>query len=380
MIAANPSSDDNGPSTPIPHVLHVVGTDTIARFGRMFRQLGIALADEGVRVSLMTDDAEAAAELDGTPISDCFFRPLRGWGVWRIHGYLRRQFDPPPDIVHLWGADCLGYLSDWTLHGGAALVIHLTALEEIERVMRRGLRVNETIVAGCDGFGELLRERWPIHSGSVRVLKPALLPPEQVRELSVRGRTLGVVWAGEMRKGCGLEVLIEAAARLVSKDCDLQIALIGRGPETGRYWHEIMRQGVAGSFSLVAEPRIWDRAIPGADVCVVPASQHDLMLAPLLAMACGKVVIASRDQTAEWFLEDQNCLQFTPGSAVELAYHLTRVAVAHPNALAVARAAAAYAREHHAVTRLAADLASLYHELCSVPAKRSRTISVGART
>lgn len=364
-MASDPnSSDDNEAPPTLPHVLHVAGADVFARFGRMFRQLGIALADEGVRVSLLTDDAQAAAELDGTPIDDFFFRPLRGWGVWRLHGFLRKQFDPAPDVVHLWGADWLGYLSDWTLHAGAALLIHLSTLDEIERVMRRGLRENETIIAACDEYRAMLREHWPKRADSFRVMKPALLPPEQVRDLSVRGRTLGVVWSGLIEKECGLEVLIEAAARLVSKGCDLQIALIGQGSATQYYWREIVRQGVAGCFSLIAEPRVWDQATPGADVCVVPTSQHELSLAPLLAMACGKVVIASRDQTAEWFIENENCLQFTPGSAVELAYHLTRTTVAHPNVLAVARAAAAYAREHHTITRLASDLAALYHELC----------------
>lgn len=363
-MASDPNSNDEDGAPPsIPHVLHVVGADAFARFGRMFRQLGIALADEGIRVSLLTDDAEAVAELDGTPVDACFFQPMRGWGVWRLHGFLRRRFDPIPSAVHLWGADCLGYLSDWTLHGDADLLIHLTTLDEVERVTRRGLRENETILAGCDEYRAMLCERWPTMTDAFHVMKPALLPPEQARELSVRGRTLGVVWAGAIRKDCGLEVLIEAAARLVSKECDLQIALIGQGPATRRYWREIVRQGVAGCFSMVAEPRVWDQAMRGADVCVVPMSQRDLSLAPLLAMACGRIVIASRDQTAEWFIEDENCLQFTPGSAVELAYHLTRAAVAHPNVLAVARGAAAYAREHHAVTRLAGDLAELYHGL-----------------
>ncbi|MFQ5806175.1 MAG: glycosyltransferase [Phycisphaerae bacterium] len=348
---------------PIPHVLHVADADAFARFGRMFRQLGLALSDEGVRVSLLTDDAEAAAELDGTPVEDYLFQPLGGWGVWRLPGFLRRQFDPPPDVVHLWGTTCLRYLSDWTRGCQASLLIHATSLHDVERLKRRGVRSNEYPVAGCDEYGESLRDRYPTLADSVQVLKPALLPPEKVPGLAVRGKTLGLLWTGPIDKHCGLEVLIEAVARLRRKEFDLQVALIGRGPATRHIWQEIRRQRVPDCFSLIAEPKLWDQAMAGADICVVPTSQHDLALAPLLAMALGKVVVASRDQVADWFIEHETTLQFTPGSAVELAYHVTRTAAAHPNVLAVARGAVAYVHQNHAVTHLASELAGLYHTL-----------------
>ena len=137
----------------IPHVLHVVDKEVFARFGRMFRQLGIALSDEGVRVSLLTDDTEAAAELDGTPIAERLFRPLRGWGVWRLHSYLRREFEPPPDIVHVWGTAALGFLSEWTLQSGATLLIHTTSLNNFDYLSRRGVRDNEILLAACDHYG-----------------------------------------------------------------------------------------------------------------------------------------------------------------------------------------------------------------------------------
>ena len=114
---------------------------------------------------------------------------------------------------------------------------------------------------------------------------------------------------------------------------------------------------------MIAEPNLWDQAMAGADIYVVPTCQRELSLAPLLAMALGKVVVTSRDQVTDWFIEGETSLQFTPGSAVELAYHITRTADAHPNVLAMARGAAEYVRQHHAVTDLAAELAGLYHTL-----------------
>jgi glycosyltransferase involved in cell wall biosynthesis len=363
MAVSDAAGANNESTAPIPHVLHVADAGVFARFGRMFRQLGLALSEEGVRVSLLTDDAEAAAELDGTPVADHLFRPFSGWGVWRLHGYLRRQFDPPPDVVHLWSTTSLGFLSDWTLACNATLVIHVTSLSDVERLKRRGVRGNEQLLAACDEYGELLRERWPTLADSVRVFRPALLPPEKVPELAVRGKTLGLLWSGSLDKQCGLEVLIEAVAQLRARKRDLHLGLIGRGPATRAIWQEIRRKGVLDCCSIIGEPNLWDQVTAGAHMVVVPSCQHELSLAPLLAMSLGRVVVASRDQVADWFIEDETSLQFTPGSAAELADHVTRTARAHPNVLAVARGASEYVRRHHAITILAAELAALYHTL-----------------
>ena len=362
MADSNPGGNSATPP-PAPGVLHVANAEAFARFGRMFRQLGLALTDAGIRVSLLTDDAEAAAGLDGTPVEDYFFRPLSGWGTWRLHGYLRRQFEPPPDIVHVWGTPALAYFSDWTLSRGKALVIHVTSLHDIEHLKHRGLRDNERVIAACTEFAELLCDRWPTLVGSFRVQPPALLLPEEAPPLAVRNRTLGLVWTGHIGTDAGLDILVDAVARLGAQNCDLQLALIGTGPATRQVWRNIRARGVQDRVSIVAEPNLWDSALPGTDILVVPTCQHDLALAPLLAMAHGKVVIASRDQIAEWFIEDETALQFTPGSAVELAYHVTRTAASHPSVMAVARGAAEYARQHHTITHLASELDTLYRTL-----------------
>jgi glycosyltransferase involved in cell wall biosynthesis len=363
-MPANDATDANHEAPPpIPQVLIVADADAFARFGRMFRQLGLALTEEGVRVSVLTDDAHAAAELDGTPIEDHLFRPLAGWRAWRLPAYLRRQFARPPDVVHLWGTTALQYVSGWTLATDTPLLIHVTARRDVELLERRGLRSNEHLVTACEEYGQTLADRWPTLAHALSVLKPSLLIPERVPGLAVRDKTLGLVWAGTIDKHSRLEVLIEAVARLQAKGTDLQLALIGSGPAVRQIWQEIRRQRVQHCCSLIAKPKLWDQAIAGADIYVLPACQHELSLAPLLSMALGRLVIASRDQVAEWFVEDETTLQFTPGSAVELAYHVTRAAIGHPQVLAVARAAAEYVQRHHAVTQLAAKLAELYREL-----------------
>jgi len=363
MTVVNADSQDCDASKPIPRVLHVADAGHFARFGRMYRELGLALNDAGIHVSLLTDDAEAAAGFEGTPIAGHFFRPLRGWGIWRMHNYLRRQFDPPPDVVHLWGTGAIGYLSDWTQHNDATLVIHACSMNDIEKMKRRGLHHNERLIAACGELGDILNKHLSAAASPVLVYRPALLWPRRTRVSSPRDHIPGVIWTGAITRDCGLEVLIQAIASLREKGAEFQVGLIGEGAATRKVWREIRRHRVSDRFSIITEPRVWDQTCAGADILVLPRRQRELSLAPLLAMALGIIVIASRDQIADWFIEDQTSLQFTPNSTVELAYHLSRAAAGHPSVMELARRASDYVREYHAITVLADKLAALYRDL-----------------
>jgi glycosyltransferase involved in cell wall biosynthesis len=333
------------------------------RFGHMFRQLGLGLYEEGWRVSLLTDDAEAVADLEGTPIEARGVGGLSGWRTWRLGTYLASQFSPPPALVHVWGTACLRPLAEWTQRYGIPLLIHLISVADLDRLRRRGMRSNQHGAAACLRFSTALQQRWPLVGESVHVVTPGLLIPDLSERSATSEHTLGVVWTGRFDQHSGLDVLIEAIGQLRRRDHDVHVVLIGIGPSGRSIWQDARRHGVADCVSLIDEPLLWPGAVSGADVCVVPACQTELGLAPLVMMALGRIVIASRDQLAEWFVEDETAWQFTPGSAVELAYHLSRAAEGHPAALTLAGSAASYVRAHHSITRLITQLAQIYEAL-----------------
>lgn len=245
---------------------------------------------------------------------------------------------------------------------GLPVLVHALSARDIEYVVRRRSPPNLHVALGSSGLLRLARKRSPGLAEEFRVLLPAFLMPDlsDESENNVTSHTLGVIWAGRVDESAGLETLVDAVARLRHKGCDLQAALVGSGPAEGAVRERIRTARVQDCVSLIDEPRLWDRVMRGVDVCVVPSRQHELGLAPLLAMAMGKVVVSSRDQLAEWFIEDQTVWQFTPGSAVELAYHLERVAEGHRRARELGGSAAAYVHRHHAVGRLVQDLRTAY--------------------
>ena len=73
--------------------------------------------------------------------------------------------------------------------------------------------------------------------------------------------------------------------------------------------------------------------------------------------------VASRDQPAQWFIEGQTAWQFTPGSAVELAYLLTRAADQPQHVQETTATAATYFDTHHSIGALLARLAALYRSI-----------------
>jgi glycosyltransferase involved in cell wall biosynthesis len=358
-VAAVKSRDDTSEAS--LHVLHVADYDFFDRFGRMFRHLVLAQDAEGLRVALLTDDPVAVADMEGTPIECHWVAALSGWRSWQPLRQFTRRPGPRPDAVHVWSTARLDGIGPWALRVGVPVVAHVLAGADVETVVRRRWREHIYVAAACEGLRQRLGAYRFRRGTAARLLSPALLMPEAApAEASVEGHTLGVLWAGRMTSDAGLETLVEAVATLRRKQQDVQVVLIGAGPEGGSVRARIKAQGLQDCVSLVEEPDLWDQALAGADVCVVPACQEELLLTPLVAMALGKIVIASRDQLAEWFVEDRTAWQFTPGRAVELAYHLARAAERDQHAEDLRQSALAYVKEHHSIGRLVSGSLEMY--------------------
>jgi len=89
-------------------------------------------------------------------------------------------------------------------------------------------------------------------------------------------------------------------------------------------------------------------------------------------MAHGKTVIAARHQPADWFIEDRTAWQFSPGSAVELAYLLARAIERPQQAQALGESAAAYVRAHHAPSTAVDELLAAYGAAAARTARPSK--------
>ena len=350
----------NGATGFTGRVLHVVDAELSARWGPMLRQTLSVLVESGLHVSLVTNDADLIAGLSGTDVECHRVEHLGGWRGWRLGEVLSERLSQPPTVIHLWGAAGLGWVRRWAQQHQVPLVIHALGTAAVERIARRGLRAGERIAVASSALATSLSRRSHPTVWTWQTVPPAVALPVRRGPDREGPRTLGILCVSGLDDVDSLGTLIDAIAQLRRGGADVQVVIIGDGHGAGAIWQRIQERKVHDCCVVIDEPKLWEKGLTGADVCVVPGCQREMWLAPLLAMGLGKLVIASRDQLADWFVEGRTAWQFTPGSAVELAYLLARVVEQPGQVRQTTDTAAEYFNTHHSVSDLVERLAALY--------------------
>ena len=147
--------------------------------------------------------------------------------------------------------------------------------------------------------------------------------------------TLGsftVGFVGSMKPWHGLEVLVEAFARLHGRGRDARLLLVGDGPARAAVCAELSARGLTGVVHCTGA--VAPHEVPGlvtsADVAVAPYPDASrFYFSPLKVyeyMAAGRAVVASRVGQLETVIQhDVNGLLCSPGDAGALAAALERL-------------------------------------------------------
>lgn len=346
-----------------PHILHVADCDAFARFGLMLAQLLHGLTAHGLRISLLTDDLEATGRLAEIPVTSHYVEHLRGWRAWRVAPFLKTRLHPLPDAVHLWGTAGLFWIHRWATPRNIPVLIHVLGQHDVNRLLRRGLKPNESVATLSPALTQPLTDRFPLGAQRLAMLPPAVAHPIGPRPTREPHHTLTLLCVAHLEPHCGLDLLIDAVAQVRRDGFDVQAVAVGHGPGMPGTWQRIRDRDVQDCFSVVDEPHLWEKAVVEADILVVPACQRELWLVPLLAMGCDTLVIASRDQLGEWFQEERTAWQFTPGSPVELAYLISRAAEQPKLARPVQQQASEYVQAEHALGDRLVQMLAAYDAL-----------------
>lgn len=345
------------------HVLHLVPRALHARFGRMFRQLGLALEEEGLRVSLASDDPRLIADVTTSPIQECAVRAFTGWRSLGLVAELDRIYESPPQLVHCWGAAALAAGRRLLRRAPLPILTHLTSIDELSDAGRTPPRRGESLAVVCERHASMLRG---LRAGGTLVpsiIEPGLLAPDRHATRTPADHVVGVLWLGSADSPAGATFLLDTVSVLAKSKRDVHVVIHAPGPAGDRLWKSARQRSINEFLTVLDDDLVWDRSLAGFDICVIPDTAREASLAPLLAMALGAAVVCAREQSLDWLVADETALTFSPADAQSLADRIDRLIQRQPIDLATTRAAADYVRRQHSLSKMAKHLTELYGTL-----------------
>ena len=294
------------------NILHVFR----APIGGLFRHvvdLVRGQIDRGHRVGIIADSLTGDARADGIFAE---LTPQLALGLSRIP--MRRQLDPldapaifhvtqrirqtGADVIHGHGAKGGAYarlampgrrvLRAYTPHGGSLLLNHdnmsgrmYLALERL-LLARRSLYLFESAYSG-----RIFRDKIGTPNGSVRVIHNGVSQSEFAPVTPVPDAT-DLVFIGEFRPVKGIDILIDALARLHDSGRTVTATLIGSGPEKASLEAQVKRLELQNSIRfLPAMPA--RKALALGRIMVIPSRAESLPYVVLEAAAAGHPLITT---------------------------------------------------------------------------------------
>lgn|GEM_PF-2509191 len=177
-----------------------------------------------------------------------------------------------------------------------------------------------------------LRQKYGRHlKKEVIVANESRLRPWMITEIdrSEIHRPLRVLYAGRLVPEKGVQVLIEAVAR-VSKETPCELWIVGRGPSESSLRQQARKRNIEGLirwFGWVSWGEELFKLMREADVLALPSFTEGLPLVVIEAMSQSLPVVASdTGGVPEIVRHGETGLLFSPGNSEELAKCITRIA------------------------------------------------------
>jgi glycosyltransferase involved in cell wall biosynthesis len=282
-------------------------------------------------------------------------RELKRRGILRLHNHFANS------------AATVGYLATRMLKMPWSFTMHGISETDYPAGLLLGRKIEAAEFVACVSYfgqAQAMRLVTPDHWGKLHIVRCGL-PLSELPEHAPSDAAKRIISVGRLSAEKGQAGLLEAFATVAGSDPDLELILVGDGPERQRLRAITDRLGISGR--VIFAGRLGEREaldqIARADILVLSSFMEGLPIVLMEAMATGTAVIASRVAGIPELVEDgKSGLLFTPSNWDELASCIRRLAGDDGLRKELARNGRAVVEAQFDVKRSAQQLRELFME------------------
>ncbi len=341
----------------------LVDHDAFDRWHCVLRHLVVGLVDQAVSLRWLSDDPRARSLALG-PVETNIHGSMRWPHLRRQRSELLSYLEPqPPTIVQAMSGGSYKLAGETASALDADLVLTMSSSRDGEALRAVDpARVERFVVSG-EPLSLVLTQHQKIATEKIVLIRPGVQTGQYVASFDDPDRTVTLLCTSPFERHGGVEHLIEAIHALDGRGHKIMAFLLGRGRQESMLRRMVRDRGLLGRVTFSQAMDDPTPAMHGADIYVDTSSEPAFREHSLQAMANGLVVVANANPSIDHLRDGETarlCPRPTPQALIDTIESVLRdPAAAHRMALSAQQ----YAREHHAVSAMAEQLAAVYRTL-----------------
>ena len=185
-------------------------------------------------------------------------------------------------------------------------------------------------------------------------------------------QTLRVGLVGRLSREKGVDVFIDAAARVAQAVPNVEFVVVGEGPDRPQLEEQIRALNLDGRLRLLGHQDSMLPVYAGLDLLVSASRQEGLPVALLEGTASGLPLVATTvGEVPTLVVQDETGLLVAPGDAAALADAMVQVLVDDDRRLTLGRNARTRIEREYSADRMAAEYSQVYREALSSGRRRT---------
>ena len=347
----------------IPNLVFFMDDEAYERLGPVWRHLCVGLVDLPISIRLVTPSAQAG-ELALGPVEVVHHERWR-WPFRksRLNELLDTLSAKPPHLVHALSGGSYPLAVAVARHFDAELILHLTAFRDVEAVLDLPDTARLHLIAATGSLKDEVERHERISRLPTVLVRPGVLCEGEVSCFVDDERMPTLLCTSPLERGSGVDTLIEALGLLGERCGDTMTFLLGGGSQEPAIRKQVARSRLLSQVTF-ARPIGSRRAVmQGADIYIIPAPETALTATSLQAMGSGMAVIAAEGSVGDFHISGHTAVVHLPQAPAALAEAIESLLSNHPLARRLAEGALAHVKKYHAMSAMAEQTYSLYHEL-----------------